>query len=339
MKKIIVTGGAGFIGSHTVVELYNAGYEPIIIDNFSNSQKSVLAGLQNITGSAVKLFEGDCCNRDLLKKIFTEEENIDGIIHFAAHKAVSESVQNPLKYYRNNLNSLMALLEIMQNYNCSNFVFSSSCTVYGQPDKLPVTEVAPKKPAESPYGNTKKICEDIIEDVIKSNAELKIISLRYFNPIGAHASSLIGELPLGVPDNLVPYITQTAAGIREKLTIFGNDYDTSDGTCVRDYIHVIDLAKAHVKAFEYLNKQEDKTFYDVFNIGTGHGNSVKEIVETFQSANNVNLNYVVGKRREGDIEKIFADVDKATTLLNWKTELSLEQALIDAWNWQKALRK
>lgn len=337
-KKIIVTGGAGFIGSHTVVELHNSGYTPIIIDNFSNSSESVIEGIEKIIQTPVKYFKLDCNNKEQLEKLFSEEENIIGVVHFAAYKAVGESVQQPLKYYSNNVGSTVALLEVMQKYKVSNFVFSSSCTVYGEPDALPVTEKSPIKPAQSPYGNTKQICEDVLKDFIKSGVAAKVISLRYFNPIGAHPTALIGELPLGIPNNLIPFVTQTAAGWREKITVFGNDYDTADGTCVRDYIHVVDLAKAHVKALDLLSTVHEN-YYDVFNLGTGNGNTVLEVIKTFEEVNNLKLNYFIGPRREGDVEKVYASTEKANQKLKWKTELSLSQGLKDAWNWQQKLKK
>ncbi|HAR19790.1 MAG TPA: UDP-glucose 4-epimerase GalE [Cytophagales bacterium] len=337
MKKILVTGGTGFIGSHTVVELHNAGYEPILIDNFSNSERSVLQGIKNITNKDFSFYEADCNDPNTFQSIFREHK-IEGVIHFAAYKAVGESVKVPLKYYNNNINSLINLLESMLKFEVNNLVFSSSCTVYGQPDSLPVTEDAPIKKAESPYGNTKQICEEIIVDTCAANASLHAISLRYFNPIGAHPSAEIGELPLGIPGNLVPFITQTAAGIREKLTVFGNDYHTPDGSCIRDYIHVVDLAKAHVKAFELLDKKT-AGFYDFFNIGTGKGSTVLEVVKGFEKVTGKNLNYWVGPRRPGDVEKVYAAVDKSSKELDWKTELDLETALIDAWRWEQRLQQ
>lgn len=336
--KVIVTGGAGYIGSHTVVELVHAGYEPIIVDNFVNAEKSAVKGIEKILGHEVKLYEGDCSNQDFMKEVLDKEGAISGIIHFAAYKAVGESVALPLKYYRNNLDSLLSLLELMDAYQIPHIVFSSSCTVYGQPDTLPVTEESPKKPAESPYGNTKQICEEILEDTVKSGVPVKVVALRYFNPIGAHPTAAIGELPLGVPNNLVPFVTQTAAGIREKLTVFGDDYDTSDGTCMRDYIHVVDLAKAHVSALQYLGKQTSESSYDVFNIGTGQGSTVLEVINTFEEVNDVKLNYTIGARRPGDVEKVYADVEHANAALNWKTQLSLADALKDAWKWQQSLQ-
>lgn len=333
--KILVTGGAGFIGSHTVVELLNAGYSPVIIDDLSNSDKSVLQGLKNITGVDLPFYEGDCNDRDLLRKVISAE-GIEGVIHFAAFKAVGESVEQPLKYYRNNVGSLVTLLEVLSELKIKNLVFSSSCTVYGQPDIVPVSESTPRKPAESPYGNTKTIGEDILRDTIKSNAALSIISLRYFNPIGAHPSAEIGELPTGVPNNLVPYITQTAIGIRKKLTVFGNDYNTKDGSNVRDFIHVVDLAKAHVSALNLLKKSE-APFYDVFNVGTGTGNSVLEIIETFERVNDLKLNYEIGPRRSGDVEQIYGNVDKARDVMGWQVEKTLEDSLRDAWAWEKKI--
>ena len=330
--KILVTGGAGFIGSHTVVELVNAGHNPIILDDFSNSDKSVLIGLKNILGKDVHCIEGNCNDEDVLRQVF-KQNSIEGVIHFAAAKAVGESVTNPLKYYDLNVGSLIKLVKVMYEFQVKNLVFSSSCTVYGEPDFIPVTEETPRKPANSPYGNTKSIGEDILRDTIISGAQMKFISLRYFNPIGAHESAEIGELPNGVPSNLVPYVTQTAIGLRKSLTLFGDDYDTKDGTNIRDFIHVVDLAKAHIAAIEYLNTASDN-FYDVFNIGTGEGNSVLELIQTFEEVNGLKLNYQIGPRREGDTVKIYGDVTKANNILNWKTEKSLEEALRDAWKWE-----
>jgi len=343
-KKIIVTGGAGFIGSHTVVELHQAGYTPIIIDTFENSEKSVLNGLKNIITQEVIFYEKDCNDLKALQEIFETEKSIEGVIHFVAYKAVGESVEKPLKYYKNNLGSLINILEVMEEFSVKNFVFSSSCTVYGQPEKLPVSEQAPILPAESPYGNTKQISEEIIQDYIKGNTikKTKVLSaviLRYFNPIGSHPSAEIGELPIGKPNNLVPFITQTAAGLREKLSVFGNDYNTPDGTCIRDYIHVVDLAKAHVKAIKFLENSEKENFAEIVNLGTGRGNTVLEVLNTFEEVNQLKLNYEIGKRREGDIEQVYAVAEKAAKVLNWKAEKSLADALKDAWAWQKKILK
>lgn len=336
-KKILVTGGAGYIGSHTVVALNKAGYEPVLVDNFSNSEERALEGLQKILGKAVSCHKIDCNDRPAMEKVFQQEGPISGVIHFAAYKAVGESVAEPLKYYQNNVGSLLVLLELMQQFEVKDLVFSSSCTVYGQPEQLPVTEETPTQPANSPYGRTKQMCEDILKDVIASDASLRVASLRYFNPVGAHESGKIGELPLGVPNNLIPFVTQTAAGIREKLTVFGDDYNTPDGTCIRDYIHVMDLAEAHIKAFEYLNRQADKPFYDVVNVGTGEGNTVLEVVKTFEAVSGQSLNYEIGPRRPGDVEKVWADVSKANKVLQWKTRYSLEDSLRHAWQWQQNL--
>lgn len=335
-KKIIVTGGAGYIGSHTVVELFNHGFEPIIVDNFSNSEKSVLAGLKEITGRNIKLFEGDCSDPNFINDIFKVERDVAGVIHFAAYKSVGESIKFPIKYYSNNLGSLCALLEAMEQHQVRYLVFSSSCTVYGAAKKLPVTENTPVVTPFSPYGNTKKISEEIISQEAQNRKQLKAISLRYFNPIGAHPSAVIGELPIGVPSNLVPYITQTVAGARNQLTVFGDDYNTPDGSCIRDYLHVVDLAKAHVKALDYLfDQQEDP--YDVFNLGTGHGNSVFQIINEFEKVVGKKVNYVVGDRRTGDVPVMYANADKAHQFLDWRTELSLEDALADSWRWQEKI--
>lgn len=333
--NILVTGGAGFIGSHTVVELLKAGHTPIIVDDYSNSETAVIQRLEKITGKKLKSYTGDCNQMAVLEEIF-QNENIDGVIHFAASKAVGESVEDPLKYYENNIGSLLQVIKVMKKYSCSKLVFSSSCTVYGEPEEVPVTEETPRKMANSPYGNTKAIAEDILKDVNTSGDNFQSIALRYFNPIGAHESAEIGELPKGVPSNLVPYITQTAIGIREQLTVFGDDYDTADGTNVRDFIHVVDLAKAHVAAFEYL-ENKDGSFYDIFNVGTGRGNSVLELIETFEKVNDLKLNYKIGPRRSGDTVKIYGDVTKAKKELNWQTELTLEDALRDAWRWEQKI--
>nr|WP_295929877.1 UDP-glucose 4-epimerase GalE [uncultured Dyadobacter sp.] len=334
--KILVTGGAGFIGSHTVVELDKAGFEPVIIDNLYNSNLNVLEGIKKITGKTFPFYEIDCNDAEKVRALF-EKERFDGVIHFAAFKAVGESVEKPLNYYENNLNSLLVLLRVMKEFSVDNFVFSSSCTVYGQPETLPVTESTPRLPANSPYGNTKAIAEDIIRDHVHSGPGIKAISLRYFNPIGAHESSLIGELPNGVPSNLVPFITQTAAGLRKSLTVFGSDYNTPDGTCIRDFIHVVDLAKAHVKALDLLNSQTDNNYYDVFNVGTGEGYTVLQLINTFEEVNGVKLNYTIGPRREGDVEQIYAQSDKVNNVMKWHAEKTMADALRDAWNWQLKL--
>jgi UDP-glucose 4-epimerase len=338
MKKILVTGGAGYIGSHTVVELVEAGYEPVIVDNFSNSEQSALDGIAAILGREIKCHKIDCTDADALRQVFEEERAIAGVIHFAAYKAVGESVSEPLKYYNNNVGSLVILLQVMQEFKVEKLVFSSSCTVYGIPEQLPVTEQTPVQKANSPYGNTKKVCEEILSDLAASGSTVKAIALRYFNPIGAHPSAKIGELPLGVPNNLVPFITQTAIGIREQLTIFGADYDTSDGTCIRDYIHVVDLAKAHVAAIgRLLDDKADKI--EFYNVGTGQGNTVLEAVHAFEKASGVKLNYKIGPRRAGDVPKIYADVTKATEVLGFKTNSTLAEAMQSAWDWQLYLKE
>lgn len=326
-QKILVTGGTGYIGSHTVVELISAGYEPIIVDNLSNSSSKILDQIAEITGVKPTFFNLDLCDEQAVKDFFATHA-IQNIIHFAAYKAVGESVAEPLKYYRNNLFSLVNLLNYCGD-NHVNFVFSSSCTVYGQPDVLPVTEDAAVKPAQSPYGNTKQIAEEILEETAAVKKNLKVSSLRYFNPVGAHASAKIGELPMGVPQNLVPFITQTASGKREKLTVFGTDYATADGSCVRDYIHVVDLAKAHVAALKALQK-ESAANYEVFNIGTGKGSTVLEVIKTFEAVSGQKLNYEVGPRRPGDVEQVYGDVRKAQSQLGWKAELGLPDMMRSA---------
>ncbi len=335
--KILVTGGTGYIGSHTVVELQQAGYDVVIIDNLSNSNRDVLKGIEAITGIAPVFVEGDCTDLDTLKKLFEQNPGIKGIINFAASKAVGESVQKPLLYYRNNLNTLINLLECMPQYGAKGIVFSSSCTVYGEPDVNPIDETAPIKPATSPYGNTKQISEEIITDYIHSGAPVKSIILRYFNPIGAHPSAKIGELPLGVPQNLVPYLTQAAAGIRKELTVFGDDYNTPDGSCIRDYIDVVDLAKAHVVAMRRMLDGQDTDSIEIFNLGTGRGVSVLELINAFEKATGVPVPHKIGGRREGDIEKIWAIPDKANNVLGWKAEVPVEETLANAWRWQKSL--
>ena len=334
-KNILVTGGAGFIGSHTAVSLFEAGYRPIIVDNFSNSEPSVMDGLAKIMGQKPVLYHQDCNDVAEMQKIIREEK-ISGVIHFAAYKAVGESMQKPLRYYRNNLGSLLSILEAMVAEQVPHLIFSSSCTVYGEPDTSPVTETTAVKPAASVYGNTKQIGEEILRDAV--NAErLKVIALRYFNPIGAHPSALIGELPRGVPSNLVPFITQTAAGIRSSLTVFGDDYPTPDGTCIRDFIHVMDLAEAHVAAMEYAIKSDESSLYDTFNLGTGEGNSVLELIKTFEKVTNEPLSYQIGPRRDGDVTAVWASVQKSKELLGWECKRNLEEALRDAWRWQQKL--
>ncbi len=336
--KILVTGGTGYIGSHTVVELQCKGYEVIIVDNLSNSDKSVLENIEKITGIKPEFEEFDLADQAKTNDFFKRNQNIKAIIHFAASKAVGESVNIPLHYYRNNLVSLMNILDCQIKYNIPNLVFSSSCTVYGQPDKLPVTESTPRKDAESPYGNTKRVNEDIMSDTLKVNPQLNGIALRYFNPIGAHKSALIGELPLGVPQNLVPFITQSAAGIRGALSVYGNDYNTPDGSAVRDYINVVDLAKAHVIAIDRLLTGKNKKNYEIFNLGTGNGLSVLQIVKGFEKATGVKLDYKIVERRAGDVEKIWADTTFANEELGWKAEIGLDETLLSAWNWEKNIR-
>ncbi len=333
--KILVTGGAGYIGSHTAVELIKSGYEVVIVDNLSNSRAEVIERIQKIAGTRPSFHNFDLCDAGKLADFFKTEKSITGIIHFAASKAVGESVQKPLLYYRNNLNSLINLIDQMKVNGIPDLVFSSSCTVYGQPDKLPVTEDTPFKTAESPYGNTKQICEEVMQDVAKVNDDLNFIALRYFNPVGAHESAEIGELPLGVPANLVPFITQTAAGIRKELSVFGDDYDTPDGTAVRDYIHVVDLAEAHVKAMDRMTGKKQKRNYEYFNVGTGNGTSVLEVIKTFERVTNQKLNYKIVDRRPGDVVKIYANTDLANNELGWKASLGIDQMMADAWRWQK----
>lgn len=338
-QKILVTGGTGYIGSHTTVELQNAGYDVVIIDNLSNSNISVLDGIEAITGKRPVFVEGDCTDINTLRKLFKENPGIKGIINFAASKAVGESVEKPLLYYRNNLATLINLLELMPEYGVEGIVFSSSCTVYGEPDKNPIDESAPIKPATSPYGNTKQISEEIIEDYVHSGAPVKSIILRYFNPVGAHPSALIGELPLGVPQNLIPYLTQTAAGIRKELTVFGNDYNTPDGSCIRDFIDVVDLAKAHVIAMKRMLDNKDTDAVEIFNLGTGRGLSVLELIDSFERSTGVKVPHKIGSRREGDIEKIWAEPTKANTVLGWKAEIPIDETMRKAWAWQERLVK
>ena len=335
MKKILVTGGAGYIGSHTVVELFATGYEVVIIDDFSNSNPKILDQIEQISGKKPTCVKLDLCDENAVQLFAEAHQDISGIIHFAAFKAVGESVQQPLKYYRNNFYSLINLLTAYQS--SINLVFSSSCTVYGQPDQLPVTELAPVKKAESPYGNTKQVSEEILQETCAVSPDLKVITLRYFNPVGAHSSALIGELPIGVPQNLVPFITQSAIGKRGAITVFGNDYQTPDGSAIRDYIHVVDLAKAHVIALERLESNNGNN-YEIFNIGTGKGSSVLEIIHAFEESTGEKLNYVIGKRREGDTEQVYGDVSRSNSVLGWKAELGLKEMMSSAWNWEKYLQ-
>ncbi len=337
MAKVLVTGGTGFIGSHTSVELIKKGHDVIIIDNLSNSSETALDGIASITGVRPSFKLLDICDKEAVHAFFSENRDIDAVIHFAAYKAVGESVAKPLKYYRNNLVNLISLLECMTEFGIDNIIFSSSATVYGQPDTLPATENSPIQPAESPYGNTKQICEEIIRDTVFANASLSAVSLRYFNPIGAHESAHIGELPLGVPNNLMPFITQTAIGKRKELKVFGDDYDTKDGTAVRDYIHVVDLSIAHVTAVERLLTGDNKKKFEIFNLGTGKGCSVLEVIESFERSTNVKLNYQMADRRPGDVEQIFASTSHANDELGWNAERSLDQMTKSAWDWEKKL--
>jgi len=339
MKKILVTGGLGYIGSHVVVDLQNNGFEVIIIDDLSNSSMDVLDGIVHVTGIKPIFEKIDLKEKDLVTDFFRRYTDVDGIIHFAASKVVRASVNDPLKYYENNVISLVNILKELQGSKLPKFVFSSSCTVYGQVDELPITENSPVKEVGSPYGNTKKIGEQIIKDLCSCDDSFSAIALRYFNPIGAHVSAKIGELPIGVPQNLIPCVTQTAIGIRKKLSIFGKDYPTPDGTCVRDYIHVVDLAKAHVAALNRLFEQKKSDNYEVFNIGTGKGSSVLEIVDAFEKVTGININYCFANRRDGDICSAYADTTKANKILGWKAQLSLEDALDSAWKWEKSLKK
>ncbi len=338
-KKILVTGGTGYIGSHTTAELIEEGYDVVIIDNLYNSEAEVTGRIEMITGIRPALEVFDLCDRERLGNFFREHGDISAIIHFAAYKAVGESVNKPLEYYRNNLLSLINLLDCMKQFAVPCMVFSSSCTVYGQPEKLPVSEDSPIQPAMSPYGNTKQIGEEIIRDTVASASGIKAISLRYFNPIGAHPSALIGELPRGVPENLVPFITQTACGIRDELKVFGNDYDTPDGSCIRDYLHVVDLAKAHVVAVKRLIEGTNKKNYEIFNLGTGQGVSVLEAISSFERVSGIRLKYTITQRRPGDIEKIWAEPSLANSELGWRTLSTLDDAMRTAWEWEKKIRK
>lgn len=336
--KIVVTGGLGFIGSHTVVELQNENFEVLVIDNLSNSSIEVLDGIEKITGKKPLFEEIDLRDKTAVKDFFKKYPDVSGVIHFAASKAVGESVQNPLLYYENNISSLVYILQELQEKPEANFIFSSSCTVYGQAEVMPIAESTPVQPAMSPYGNTKQIGEEIITDVTKIS-NLNAVLLRYFNPIGAHPSNEIGELPLGVPQNLVPFITQTGAGLRKELSVYGNDYPTVDGTCIRDYIHVVDLAKAHVIAMQRLLSKKNSEKLEIFNLGTGKGSSVLEVIKAFEKASGQKLPYKIVDRREGDITEAYANTDRANTVLGWKTELTLEEAIASAWKWEQKIRQ
>ena len=335
-KKILVTGGAGYIGAHTVVELILAGYEPIIVDNFSRCDHTLIEAIASITKQKPNLFEGDCNDQVFLRHVFKTQGPFSAVMHFAAFKSVGESVHEPLLYYKNNVGSLVSLLEVMKEFQVLDLIYSSSCTVYGEPDHVPVNETAPFKRAESPYGATKQVCERILEDAFPTG--FRVVSLRYFNPIGAHPSTLMGELPIGTPNNLVPYITQTAAGKRSKLTVFGSDYNTPDGSCIRDFIHVVDVAVAHLKAMEYLSKLSDENTLRIFNLGTGIGVSVLELIEQFKRVSGIDLPYTIGPRRPGDIEKVYADTTKVNSELGWKTKYTSEESLLHAWEWEKKLK-
>lgn len=336
-EQVLICGGAGYIGSHTAVELISAGYDVVIVDNLSNSDYATIEGVRQITGVEIPFEQADCCDKEAMRAIFRKYP-FRSVIHFAAYKSVNESAVEPLKYYANNIGSITTLLKLMVEEGRENVIFSSSAAVYGMPDSLPVTELSPRKPATTPYGNTKQICEDILRDTTAAHKELKGIALRYFNPMGAHPSALIGELPRGVPNNLVPFITQTAAGVRECLSIFGSDYSTPDGTCIRDYIDIVDLAKAHVAAIGRLIEGRNKERYEIFNVGTGRGVSVKELVDAFERVNNLKLNYRYADRREGDVEAVWADTTLANNELGWRAERTTEQTLEAAWAWEKRLR-
>ena len=336
-QKILVTGGAGYIGSHTVVELYKAGYEAIIVDDFRNSKPWIIDRLEEIIGERPLVYEVDCTDQSVLKSVFEKHLDIKGVIHFAAYKAVGESVEKPVMYYQNNINSLAVITNLMEQFNVKQIVFSSSCTVYGEPSNPIVSETTPIQTATSPYGATKIVGEQMLNFSVHASEDLKVALLRYFNPIGAHESALIGELPQGIPNNLVPYITQTAKGLRKELTVHGSDYETADGTCIRDYIHVVDLAKAHVNALSWLNNQSGK-ICEAFNLGTGNGSSVLEIINTFEEVNGLKLAYKIGPRREGDVVQIWADPSKAMKILNWECNYSVKDALAHSWNWEKNIK-
>jgi UDP-glucose 4-epimerase len=336
--KVVITGGAGFIGSHTAIELCAAGYTPVVVDNFGNSDRRMLERVYQLAGKRFPLHEIDCRDRPALRRMFAEEGPCFGVIHFAAHKAVGASVAEALSYYDNNCGSLISLLEVMNEVGLRNLVYSSSATVYGQSDELPVTEQTVVRPGESPYGRTKQVCESILIDTAASKVPVKAVLLRYFNPVGAHPSGRIGELPLGKPENLVPYITQTAIGLREELTVFGNDYPTPDGTCTRDYVHVVDLARAHIAALSWLGKEQRQSFHEIFNVGTGAATSVLQAIQAFEQASQTKLRYRFGPRRPGDIVESYANVDKARRMLGWQAELTILDAMRDAWKWQVGLK-
>lgn len=338
MKKVLVTGGAGYIGSHTCVALAEAGYLPVVVDNFCASDRRMLPRMRELMARDFPVHELDCRDREALARVFEQESPLFGVIHFAAHKSVGVSVREPREYYDNNLGSLLALLWVLERAQLPGLVFSSSCTVYGQPDQLPVTEQSPIQRAASPYGRTKQICEDLIQDVFASGSPLRAVSLRYFNPIGAHPSGKIGELPLGKPETLAPYITQTAAGLRDELVVFGNDYPTIDGTCVRDYLHICDLASAHVAAFAWLDRQPSGSFHEIFNVGTGQGVSVLGAIQAFEAVSGVSLRHRFGPRRAGDAAEVYASVEKAQRELGWRARLGIREAMRDAWNWQQSLQ-
>ncbi|MCU0369369.1 MAG: UDP-glucose 4-epimerase GalE [Cyclobacteriaceae bacterium] len=335
MEHILVTGGAGYIGSHTLVELIKSGYRVTVIDTLERSEIKIIEGVEKITNTKVDFHKINCLDYLALDSLFSKYK-FNAIIHFAAYKSVNESVVKPIEYYKNNIESLLTLLEVMKKHQVNDLIFSSSCTVYGQPDSIPVDESAPFKRAESPYGASKQLCERILEDA--ATVEFRIISLRYFNPIGAHESALIGELPIGIPNNLVPYVTQTAAGLREKLTVFGNDYNTPDGSCVRDFIHVVDVANAHVRAIDYLSRHPKNGSFEAFNLGTGTGVSVLELVNKFIEVTGIQLPFTIGPRRPGDIEKVYADPKKIRDAFGWQTNYSLGESLLHAWNWEKKIR-
>jgi len=336
-NKVLVTGGTGFIGSHTVIELQNAGFEVIVIDNLANSYAEVIDRIAAITGQKPAFYQLDLCDYEALAQFFDANQEVDAVIHFAAYKSVGVSVEQPLRYYRNNLVSLLNILDLMNAYGIQSLVFSSSCTVYGEPEEVPVSEEAPIQKAESPYGNTKHIGEDVLADSSRANG-FEVISLRYFNPVGAHESAIIGEWPLGKPENLVPYLTQTAIGKRAQLTVFGDDYPTPDGTCIRDYIHVVDVARAHVVAMERLLNAENQQAFEVFNLGTGEGYSVLDVIKTFEEVSGVQVPYAIGARRAGDVVKVFADTVRANEVLGWHAEKTLAEMMMAAWEWEKALR-